>query len=772
MSKGGRTLGERLPQGNAREKLTGSAQYTADLYLPGMLHGAILASPYPHARIKGYDLSAALAMPGVKAIVTGDDLNESWRFGVFVKDEYALAKGKVLYVGQPVAAVAADTEVQARAAAAAVHVTYEQIPALLTPEAALESEVRLHDKLEEYETVCDTGGHGNLCSRTDIREGDVDKGFRECDLVFEHRFETQAQAHVALEPCAALAQVDSGGRVTIWSPCQSVFRVQAFVSEALGLSMSRLRCLSPHVGGSFGLKFEAHIQPIVAALAMKSRRAVKLVLSREEDFEMVRARHPFSIRVKTGVRRDGTFVAREVEALVDGGAYADDSPSVLGVALFKARGPYRIPHVHFHGRVAYTNKLRFGAFRGFGNAQMTFATESHIDEIASALKMDPIELRLKNIMRSEDAWLGGGISGSNGLKQCIEEVRRASAWQQGGPKPASSSGKRGLGFALAAHQSGFLASSAIIRLLEDGTVVLNSSVPDLGQGSTTVLRQLCAEVLRIPIGNVTSAIPDTDGSSYDWGAGGSRLTFMAGRSVVEASQRVADRLKQHAAEILECSPADLELLEGGFVAVKGVPQRRTSYREISTRCHWHSGGPIIESHSWVYRHPAIDSRTTSAVGFPISDIGNYSFSAVVVDVEVDSVTGKTQVRSAWAACDVGRAINPMLVEGQIEGAFVQGMGYALLEEMVWDGARIANPTLMDYKIPTFKEAPDRIYPIIVESGDPDGPFGAKGVGEIGLVPVAAAIANAVRRAGAARIFHLPMTAERVLNAMHGAEDQD
>lgn len=315
------TVGAPIEQLESGQKLTGRAQYIADLYRPGMLHGAIAQSPHAHARILGYDLAAARALPGVRAIVTGDDVDAAWRMGAFIKDEPALAKGKVRYVGEIVAAVAADTEAIARRAARLIRIDYEVLPAVLDPAAALQPDAPLvHDDAAGYDKVFDAGTQGNLCSRTSFREGDVDRAWAECDVVVEGTYQTQAQAHLSLEPCGALAEIDAAGRVTLWSANQSVFRVQANVCESLGLSMTRLRCQTPLIGAGFGNKMEAHVQPVVVLLAMKARRTVKLILSREEDFETVRARHPVRIRMKTGARRDGTLVARETELLLDGGA--------------------------------------------------------------------------------------------------------------------------------------------------------------------------------------------------------------------------------------------------------------------------------------------------------------------------------------------------------------------------------------------------------------------------------------------------------------------
>ena len=762
-------VGASIAQLEGADKLSGRAQYIADLHRPGLLHGAILQSPHAHARIRGYDLRDALKLPGVHAIVTGDDLDARHRMGAFIKDEPALAKGKVRYVGEIVAVVAADTEAIARRAARLIQVDYEELPAAIDPAAALEPGAAVvHEDSANYIKVFEAGTQGNLCSRTALREGEVENAWAACDVIVEGSFRTQAQAHLAIEPCGALAEVDAGGRVTLWSANQSVFRVQANVCESLGLPMTKLRCLTPHIGAGFGNKMEAHVQPALVKLALKAGRSVKLILSREEDFETVRARHPFVIRMKTGAKRDGTLVARETELLLDGGAYGDDSPGVLGYALLMSCGPYNIAHVHAHGRVAYTNKLRFGAFRGFGVPQVTFASEQQLDEVAAQVGLSPLELRRKNMKRDGDRWFCGQGIHSNGLAQCMGIVERESK-AVSAPPAVDPTLRRGRGVAVAAHIGGLLASGAIVRVLEDGSVLLNTGAVDIGQGSNTVLTQICAEALKVPVERVAIASPDTDGSPYNWGTTASRVTFMAGRSIVAAAAEVEKKLKQHAGEMLECSVDDLELRPGGAVAVKGVDKLSLSFADISGRAHWAAGGPIIGAHSWVFDQSTVDPKRAVALGLPFRQIGIFSFNALVVDVEVDSLTGKVRVVNAWSACDVGRAINPKMVSAQIEGAFVQGMGFALTEEMVWDGARLANPSLMDYKIPTFAELPESLRAYIVESMEPTGPFGAKSVGEVGINAVAAAIANAIADALGTRLRELPMSGERVLNALLAAE---
>lgn len=760
----GGMVGQPVAKLENREKAEGKAHYIADLYRPGMLHGAILPSPVPHARIRGYKLDAALAAPGVVAIVTGDDVGDG-RMGAFIKDEHAIAKGKVLYVGEPVAAVAAKTEEQARAACRLIEVDFEELPAILSPQEGLaEGAAILHENVQDYFKVFDAGSEGNLASRTTLEEGDVSAAWDDCDIVVEDEYTTQAQAHVAMEPCGALAEVDAAGRVTLWSANQSVFRVQANVCESLSLPMSKLRCLTPRVGGGFGNKMEPHIQPITVALALKAKRPVKLILSREEDFEMVRARHPYRIRMKTGAKKDGTLVARQCEVLLDCGAFADDSPGVLGYSLLMCGGPYRIPNLRAEGRLVYTNKLRFGAYRGFGNPQVTFAGEQQIDQIARQAGLDPIEMRRRNMLRDGDGWFVGPKIASNGLPECLNAIETAI-----GSKRADGT-ERNIGIAATAHISGLLGTGAIVRMLEDGTISLNTGATDIGQGSDTVLAQICAEQLKIPLEMISVASPDTDGSPYNWGTTASRVTYTTGRAVKAAAGKVLDQAMDMAAEMLECDREDLELRDGGRIGQIGANTDLT-FGIISARAHWIAGGPIVGSDTLVFDQDTFDPKRAVALGLPFPRIGVFSFSALAVDVYVDEVTGETRVVEAWSAADVGRAINPRLVEVQLEGGFVQGMGYALYEEMVWDGPKLANPSLMDYKIPTSRDVPDALHAIIVEVPEPTGPYGAKGAGEIGLNAVPAAIANAIYVATGHRHTDLPLTSERVLNGIIAAEDR-
>ena len=749
------------------EKALGRAQYIADLSRPNMLHGAMVQSPYAHARIISYDISEAEKLPGVRCVLTGDDFGDG-KMGPFIKDEGPIAKGKVLYMGEPVACVAAEDEATARAAALLVEVEYEELTPVLSPEQALEPDAPiLHENLADYFKVFEAICEGNMMSYSEISEGDVDAAWDGCDVIVENNYETQAQNHLSIEPCGALAEIEPDGHINLWSANQSVFRVQANVCESLGLPMSKLRSMTPKVGAGFGNKMEAHIQPLCVAMAIKTRRPVKMIMSREEDFETVRARHPFKIRCKTGAKKDGTLVAREIEALLDGGAYADDSPGVLCAGLLMGIGPYRFSSTKISGKVAYTNHLRFAAFRGFGNPQVTLAGETQLDEIADIIGMDPIELRIKNAKRDGDRWFGGQTVGSNGLVECLERVRANSNWD----KRCSQGNGRGVGVSVSGHISGLLSTGAIVRMLEDGTFVLNTGATDIGQGSDTVLTQICAECLKIPINRIRTATPDTDGSPYNWGTTASRVTYTTGRAVVGAAQDVEAQIKKYAAIVLESETDKLELREGGIVGVKGA-NKEVSFFEIAAMTHWGMGGPIVGSHTLIFDQPTIDPSRASARGIPFTNIGVFTFAAMVAEIEVDHTTGKPKATEAWYSVDLGRAINPGLVEGQIQGGFAQGLGYTLYEEMVWDDGRLVNPTLLDYKAPGSSEIPYKIHTDMVEIPEPDGPFGAKGIGEITLVSVPAAIANALTNAAGIRLRKLPFSPEQVLNGILEKEAAD
>ena len=763
MSEPARAIGTSPPRLDAGDKATGRAEYADDVRLPGMLHAALLTSPHAHASILGYRLDAALALKGVKAIVTGADLTGP-RSGGIVKDESMVARGKVRYVGEPVAAVAAVDAETAQQALALIEVDYEPLPLVLSIDAALAPGAPiLHEDFSSYVKTIVGGGGGNVIFESSVVEGDVDAAFKDCDVVVEGTWETQAQHHVYMEPNGCVANVDAAGRITLHVTCQSVHHVQQRVAEELGEPMARVRAIATRVGGGFGGKHASNIHSIAAWLARAARRPVKLVLSRMQDFEIQRSRHPARIWMKTGARRDGTILARDVRITTDGGAYADESPPVLAFALLMARGPYRIANVRARGRAIYTNKLRAGSFRGFGNPQASFAGESQIDDLAAKLDIDPVDLRLRNAMGPGDTAFGGQPVASCVLRECLarvqEEQRKAPVLE---PRPHR---RRGVGFAVMSHVSGLMGTAASVQLRTDGSVALSTGCVDLGQGADTVMVQICADALGLPIERISYSLQDSDSSPYNWKTAGSRSTYMTGRAVAVATVSMRDKLFEHAAELMECAEGDLELRPNGAVGVKGVPLSVT-FKEIALRSLFQAGGPIAASHGFVFDGPGFDPKRAAVNQLAFANLGAYTFGAHCVEIDVDEATGAVEVRRAWCAHDVGRAINPTSCEGQIQGGFVQGMGYALTEAMKWnDDGWLITATLADYKIPGVLDTPPEIHAIVLEDPDPTHPVGAKGVGEPSLVGAAPAIANAIRQATGARVNALPMTPERVINAL-------
>ena len=759
-----RGVGSRLPRLEAHGKLTGRTNYTDDMVRPGMLYAAILGSAHAHADIVSYDTRAALELPGVKAVITGADYPDL-PMGCMIKDERLLAKDKVRYVGQPVAAVAATDIDTARKAARLIEVEYAELPEVMTIDDAIAADAAvIHEGLDDYIKIFEAEFSGNVLSRQVLSEGDIEAAWEDCDVIVDETYDTQPQSHAYLEPCAAIAEVDDAGKVTIWSGHQSINRVQANVAEALGLSMSKVRAMTPRVGGAFGGKMEATVQPIAAALAIKTGKPVKVALTRDDDFQMMRSRHGTRIRMKTGAKRDGTILARSAELFYDAGAYADDSAAVLGFGMLMARGPYNIPNIHIEGHCIYTNKLRASGFRGFGNPQVTFAGESQIDELADKLGMDPIDLRLKNAMQNGDKQTGGHTVEVCGLSECLEKARDQSDWTAKRSAKSGSGTVTGLGVSAFSHICGLLSTGAIVRLAEDGSIVLSTGAVDYGQGSDTALAQICSEALRVDVGQVNFVAPDSDSSPYNWGTAASRTTYMVGRAVRDAALDVREKILKAAAMMLEASEADLELTEGGRVQIAGSDVS-VGFFDVSMFSLYGVGGPIIGQSTILYDGEPFDPKRTVMSGFPFSNLGVYLFGAHVVEVEVDETTGKASVTGAWLAHDVGKAINPSAVEGQIQGGFAQGLGYALHEELVWDGGRLVNPSFMDYKIPGARDVPYDIHPIIVENPEPTGPFGARGIGEPGLVGVAPAVANAVFDATNIRVRSLPLTSEKILTAM-------
>ena len=772
----GEIIGQSVARIEGPEKATGRAIYTDDISRPGMLHAALLGSHYAHARIKTTDTTKAKALPGVKAVLVGTDLPFNY-IGMFIKDQLPLARDKVRYIGDPVAAVAAVDLKTAREALRLIEIEYEELEPVFDLEEALKPDAPvIHENRDEYPTMFELPKEPNATCFTVFGEGDPDMVWDQCDVIVENEYLLPAQYHMYLEPVSTVAEFDGNGKVTLWTSTQGVARAQMYTSMALGLPMSKVRVIAPRIGGGFGGKCEFTNQPITALLAQASGKPVKLTYSREDDMTMMKCRHAGIIRMKTGAKKDGTFVARDCQIILDGGAYADESPEVSPVAAFFSQGPYRIQNMRVEAWAVYTNRSRASAFRGFGNPQATFASESQIDELADKLGMDPIELRLKNAFDQGDKFFCGKTIEKATIKTCLEKVRNASDWanKRMQDKAVKAGKRRGIGVAGLSHICGLAGSGANVLLNEDGSVSLNTGAVDVGQGSDTIFTQIVAATLGLSIEQINFAAPDTDSSPYQFQTSGSRNTYVVGNAVKMASEDAREQIYRQAGEILECGTVDLEIRPGGMVGVKGVPDAVIPFVAVAGRALWAEGGPIMGTHNWLYTpQERMDPKRMLLEGFALmpDGIGVMTFGAQVAEVEVDEVTGQVEVLEYWAAHDVGRALNTRSVEGQIQGGIVQMMGYALTEEMLWDNGRLINPTMMDYKIPGMADVPYKIHPLLIEVPEESAPFGAKGVGEICAVGPAPAIVNAIQNAVGARVTQIPATPERVLNAMQKTDTQ-
>lgn len=758
-------VGKALVRTDGLRKATAQVTYGVDFKLPGMLYGKLLRSPYPHARIIGIDTSQAEALPGVKAVVTGKDSPEGL-FGSRINDQPPLAREKVRYIGEPVAAVAAVNEATAEKALGLIQVEYEEITPVFDPKEAMRPGAPIiHEDLGKYQAspiFCHPVPGTNIMNYMKIRHGTVEMGFTQADFIFEDTFTTPAQHHCCLEPHAAVGQVGLDGKATVWTSTQGPYKVRTESASALSMPPSRVRVIATQVGGGFGAKGRAKLEPHCVLLSRKSGRPVKIVLTRHEVFTATSTRHPSVIRIKTGVKADGTILAREVEVILDTGAYSESGEIVCWEIGQGAAGPYRIPNVKVDAYAVYTNKVPAGPMRGFGWPQIMWASESQIDIIAHKLGLDPLEVRLRNALEEGSVSATGEVMHSVGLKECLREAAAAIGWEDQRPP------NRGRGIACLTKMSvPFLPSSAFVKINEDGRVGLLTSAVDIGQGSDTVLAQICAEDLGVSLSDIEVAVPDTDSTPPDMGVIASRITFHVGNAVRLAAADARQQVLALAADMLEASPEDL-LLADGKVFVRGSPDRALTLSQVSTAAFFQKGGPILGRGSFLDEDLVPTDPDTGQSPKPCP---YWKYGATAVEVEVDPETGVVKVLKLASAHDCGRAINPLLLNGQIEGGALTGLAYALWEEVVFDGGRITNPSFMEYRIPSTVEAPN-ISPIIVEAEHHAGPFGAKGAGEASTIGVAAAVGNALFDAVKVRIEDLPLTWEKVLAALENKADDD
>jgi CO/xanthine dehydrogenase Mo-binding subunit/aerobic-type carbon monoxide dehydrogenase small subunit (CoxS/CutS family) len=748
-----RVVGRSIPRVDGGEKVTGRARYVTDAALPGMAHAKILRSPYPHARVRGVDATRARAHPGVLAVLTGADL--TWcdpYFGPAFRDRPILALDVARYEGDPVAAVVAVDEATAADALALIDVDYAGLPAVITLEDALapgaplvHTGQPLAGHFADLSTLKPEPGT-NVCHRFRYARGDAALALAGAHVVVEDTFHFPRVQHYAMEPHAALAAWDETGGLTVWASTQNPYSVRVELAKMFDAPLSKIRIVVPHLGGGFGSKTYAKLEPLAAALARAAGRPVRVAASVTEAFQTVR-RCSSRVTVRAGFARDGTLVAVDCRADFDVGAYADIGPRVVQKATYTATGPYRVAHLALDARAVYTNTTPGGAFRGFGVPQLAWALESLIDVAADRLGRDPVDLRRQNLLAHGEEFAPGDTPIDGKLEESLSRASEAIQWTS-----ALAAGRgRGVATMLKASIAPSV-SEAIVRLHADGSVTVLASTVEMGQGARTALAQIAAEVLAVPLARVTVAAPDTAITPYDQTTSSSRSTTMTGRAVMEASEDVREQLFRVTATQTGIAARDLRLDDGAVVA----GEQRLSYPHVLALRFGMSGGELIG------RGVVAPGRTAAPLG------GSTPFWEMAVgaaEISVDEETGAIRVERYVSVADVGRAINPRILEGQDEGAVVQGLGHTLLEEMVYGDGHLLNGTLLVYRVPRAEDVPDGLTCRFVENADGCGPFGAKGAGEGSLIPVSPAIANALARLTGVRLRELPLTPERVWRAL-------
>jgi CO/xanthine dehydrogenase Mo-binding subunit len=766
------TVGQRRAKLNAVPLVMGRGEYTVDLAERGMLHAAVLRSPVPHARIVRLDVARAARVPGVAAVVTAKDVAAN-TLGASVRHRPLLAIDVVRCVGEPVVALAASDEATAAAALALVEIEYAPLPGVFDVDAAVAPDAPLvqPDKLKygrlpvlEQWVAREPG---NVSHRIAIARGDADAALGRAAQVYKSRFTTQAVSQVSLEPHCAVAKIERSGRLAVWCSTGKPFRIHLQICGALGLDATKLRVEAPDVGGDFGTKGEISIEAIVALLALKTGRPVKGVCSREEEFTGTGLCVATSIEAAIGVAPDGRVEALDMTFRKDIGPYDGYGSMVTLWAAVCAGGPYDIANVRIVGESVFTNNLRGGAYRGFGNPQVSFARESLFDMAAKDLGIDPLELRRRN------GWRHGSLSATSqtlsrelhglGFIDTLDRLEeRFATRDRAAASPTTGALRRGVGYASGMHGSGYGClvdadtSGAIVKLNADGTFILHTGGYDVGQGVTTSIVQMVAATLGVEPERVALSDQNTDAVPFDNGASASRQLYISGKAALKAAEALRAQLLALAAKRLEIDVEKLELRDG---AVQSPSSNRSmKLAEIAYYAIHVCGEQPVAFGTFALQGALLDRE---GKGDPISA---FLFASQRAEVEVDIETGTVRVLSLAGAHDVGRAINPLLVEGQIEGGLMQGMGYALLEEVRQENGRPVKPDLEHYLVPTSADMPELVT-IIVETDEPTGPMGAKGVGEAGLVPTAAAIANAVASATGVRVRDLPITPERLLKAL-------
>jgi CO/xanthine dehydrogenase Mo-binding subunit len=747
-------VGKSYPRADVRDKVIGAALYLEDLRLTGMLYGKVLRSPHSHARLLCIDTSRARKLSGVRIVITGDDF--PFVHGESIWDEPFLAREKVRYKGEAVAAVAAVDEETAEEALGLITVDYDPLPAVVDlDEAVKPGAVLVHEKLGTYR--CERGInpiHGsNVCNHFQLSRGDVETGFADADEIFEDTFTTPMQQHCSIEPHIAICRVSNDDEMTLWLHNDSPYRCRKEIANALKVPLKDVRVITaPAIGGNFGGKGGLKAEAPAIALAWKLRnRPIRVVYTREEEFSASLGRHASVVRMKTGVKKDGTIVARRVELYLDTGAYAEKGPTVAHFAGVSAAGPYKIPHVKVDAYCVYTNKMVAGAMRGYGGPQAAWAYESQMDIIADRLGLDPLKIRLQQVYEEGDEHITGQDSVSQNLKECLQAVAARMEWG----RPLGKNQGRGIACMERAVKTPF-GSAAYVQVNEDGTVDVISSTTEVGQGSETVLRQIAAEELGVPLESVRKDAPDTAFTPFDASTTSSRSTFHMGNAVKTAAADAKTQLLALAAPLLDAGPGDLAIRDAQ-VHVKGDLGRALSIAQVLSQ-HFGPSGTVLGRG---FYFPTMPKRSAE---YYSRYMVYWLLGANGAEVEVNTTTGQVTVLKLWGAYDTGKAIHPVNCEGQIQGGAAMGLGFALGEAVIFQDGEVMNPSFLAYKAFSAPDVPE-IVPILVERPHPWGPYGAKGLGETTNVPVPPAIASAIFDAVGVRIKDLPITPDKVLEAL-------
>jgi CO/xanthine dehydrogenase Mo-binding subunit len=747
----GGAVGRSLPRREGPAKVTGRAEYIHHLRLPGMLVGKIFRSTVAHGRIKTLDVSAAQAVEGVVRVVTGEDVRTvipNPYYGPAFHDQPILALDKVHYVGEPVAVVLAADPHVADAAAQLIVAEYEELPAVFDEVEAMTSKAVVHDVLKPAGTFPDLkhleGKRGtNVALDFQLRRGDVARAFAEADRVFEHTFRTQQVLHLPLEPFVSAAET-SDNSATIYTASQSPSFVRIEIARLLGWPENRVRVKTAFLGGGFGGKLYIKLEALVTALSLLVRRPVKIALTMEEQFYTI-TKHASTFRIKSSVK-GGRITGRQCEVWWNGGAFADIGPRVTQKSGFTAAGPYDIDNVHIDSYALYTNLPAAGALRGFGIPQLVWAYESHTDMMARELGVDPVEFRRKHILRNWRPQATGTVMRDAEVEAVLERLAQRMEWSKPFDKGAGTR-RRGRGIAIGFKASiAPTTSVAIVNVYADGSCALYCSTVDMGQGSDTIMAQIVAEVLNLPVESVTVVHPDTDVTPYDMATLGSRSTYHMGHAVRLAAEDACNKLAALAAEL-------------------GLPPgRNVPVAELFRRKYGMQAGNIVGTGTFIPTYKSPDHATgltTNATPF-------WMVGGTGAEVEVDTETGQVTVTRLVNVADLGKPINPKIVETQLSGAAVMQLGFTLFEEMNFDAGQVTNASLADYKIPGLRDMP-AMETEAVAAEQHDGPFGAKGVGESGTFGVSPAIANAIHDAVGVRLTRLPLTAEAVYRALRAAQ---